>query len=185
MNEKEKVVNLITKFTDEVCKVAICNCLNAIINKKEVDIILNKTIKKVTEDIENFKFNTAISQLMICFNEMEKRVITRKQWEEYLKLLAPFAPHMAEELWERLGNKESIFKSSWSKHDEELVKDKVIKFVVQINGKVRDIFDVEVDTDEDKIKKVVFLRDKVKKWTDGKKIIKTIIVKNKLINIVF
>lgn len=171
---------------------------------KEIEILLHKTIKKVTEDIENFRFNTAISQMMVFRNmfykveegdqnvmrktgDMENiqgRIVNKSDIEKFLIILSPFAPHMAEELWAKLGNKESIFKSSWPKYDAKLVVDETVKLVLQVNGKLRDMVEVATDISEEEAKKIARENEKVKKWIEGKEVAKEIFVKNKLVNIV-
>ena len=99
-------------------------------------------------------------------------------------LLAPFAPHLAEELWEKLGNKDSIFKQKWPEYDKKLVKDETINLVVQINGKLRDTIEVAADIAEDEAKKIALASDKIKKWTADKEVVKVIFVKGRLVNIV-
>jgi leucyl-tRNA synthetase len=147
--------------------------------------VLHQTIKKVTEDIENFKFNTAISQLMICANELEKEEKIEKEiFENFLKLLAPFAPHIAEEIWQILGHKKSIFLSSWPKWDEKLAKEEMITLIIQVNGKVRDKIEVEADISEERAKELAISSQKIKKWIEGKEIKRVVFVPRKLINIV-
>jgi len=152
---------------------------------KKILRILHQTIKKVTKDIENFKFNTAISQLMICTNEFEKEEKIEKEiFENFLKLLAPFAPHICEEIWQSLGNKKSIFLSSWPVFDSKLIKEEIITLIVQVNGKVRDKIEINFDTSEEKIKEIVLSSPKIKKWLEGKEIKKIIFVPKKIFNIV-
>lgn len=147
--------------------------------------ILHKTIKKVTEDITNFRFNTAISEMMIFMNFVSKLdSMPKHAMGKFLQILAPFAPHMAEELWAKLGNKESIFLSEWPKYNPEMIKDKTISLVVQVNGKVRLNIEVEADITEDEAKEKALSNEVIKKWIDGKEIIKIIFVKGKLVNIV-
>jgi len=155
--------------------------------------MLHKTIKKVTEDIEALHFNTAISQMMIFVNfVMQFNKMPRGAAEAFLILLAPFAPHMAEELWSGLDNpsttlgagKESIFKSEWPKYKEALVKDETIQMPVQINGKVRAILTVSADISEDEAKNIVMSDVTILKWLEGKEPKKVIFVKGKLVNIV-
>jgi len=151
----------------------------------ELNSLTHKTIKKVGEDIENLKFNTAVSALMILVNELEKqKEISSKSYSLFLILLSPFAPHIAEELWERAGFKGMCCEQKWPKYDSKLVKEKKITLVVQINGKVRDKIEVEADISEKQAKEIVLSRDKVLKYTKDKKIKKTIFVPGKLINFV-
>ena len=158
---------------------------------KKLQNILHKTIKKVTEDVEELKYNTAISSLMILVNTMEKeKELSTTSYESLLIILASFAPHIAEELWEKLGHKESIFKKSWPEFDEALTKDEEINLVVQINGKVRDMLVVSADISEEEAKEKALASEKVKKYlNDGKacparEIKKIIFVPGKLLSIV-
>jgi leucyl-tRNA synthetase len=148
-------------------------------------VILNKTIKKVTEDIENFRFNTAISQMMILVNAIEKEThISIEQYEALLVVLASFAPHITEELWESLGHKESIFLQVWPVADEKYLQEDEVEMVVQVNGKVRERLMVAHDVTEDEVKETALESEKVKVFTIGKEIKKIIFVPGKLINIV-
>ncbi len=147
--------------------------------------ILHKTIKKVTIDIEEFGFNTAISSLMILVNELNKQdQVSKETYSTLLVLLAPFAPHMTEELWSVLGNTESIFKQTWPQYNEELTVENEIILVVQVNGKVRDRLVISPELSEEEIKSKAQASDKVKNFTDGKKVVKIIYVPNKIVNIV-
>jgi len=150
----------------------------------KLDRLLHKTIKKVTEDIESFKFNTAISQMMILANEMSAKAFTVKQFETFLKILSPFAPHIAEELWERLSHKKSIVIEPWPKYDSALIIEEEIDLVVQVNGKLRDIIKVKIDISEEEAKRAAFESGKVKKWIGGKEVRKIIFVRGRLVNIV-
>ncbi|MEA2113371.1 MAG: class I tRNA ligase family protein, partial [Patescibacteria group bacterium] len=151
----------------------------------ELERLLHKTIKKVTEDIEDFKFNTAISRLMIFSNKAaEKGKISEKIWGKFLLLLSPFAPHIAEELWEQLGNKKSIFLEKWPDFDEKLIHEKVCRLVIQINGKVRDVMEIEAGISEKEIENLALSRDKIKKWLDGKNPKKVIYIPERLVNLV-
>ncbi len=165
-------------------------------NVKNKSKNIHKTVKKVTEDIENMKFNTAISAMMIYFNErdfgsklnskgeFEGSEIDQEAIKTFLTILAPFAPHLCEESWLKLNNKESIFKQPWPKYDKKLVKDKTIQLVIQVNGKVRDNLEVLANISEKKAKEEALASEQVKKWTEGKKVVKVIFVKGRLINIV-
>ena len=147
--------------------------------------MLHKTIKKITEDIENLRFNTAISQMMIFMNFVARfNRMPRHAAEAFLILLAPFAPHMAEELWGGLGNEKSIFTAEWPKYNPTMVKDETIQMPVQINGKVRAILTVPADISEEEAKKLSMSDINIIKWLGGKEPKKVIFVKGKLVNIV-
>jgi leucyl-tRNA synthetase len=162
---------------DKVSKTATTNL--------ETSILLNKTIKKITQDIKDFKFNTCVSSMMILINQFLKDSdISEDDYKKFLQLLAPFAPHMTEELWYEIGETESIHISCWPAYDEEKIKDDKIHIVVQINGKLRDEVDVDTDTDEETIKKLVLSREKVVEKIAGAEIKKVIYIKDKLVNIV-
>ncbi len=155
------------------------------IKNQKINKLLHRTIKKVTEDIESFKFNTAVSQLMILVNEIEKeKTLFPIHYSQFLILLSPFAPHIAEELWEKLGNKESIYLQPWPKYDPKLIKEEEIEMIVQINGKLRDRIKASVDITEEEARKLVLESEKIKKWVEGKEIKKFIFVRGKLVNIV-
>lgn len=162
-------------------------------------LFLNKTIQKVTNDVNNCKFNTAISSLMELVNFLAKPLIdeksqsqiaaehtflNREDLEKFLKILAPFAPHMAEELWEKLGRKNSVSLEKWPEYDPKLIKEETITLVIQINGKIRDQVDASADISESEAKELALDREKIKKWTEGKEIKKVIFIAGKLINIV-
>ncbi|MCX6761493.1 MAG: leucine--tRNA ligase [Candidatus Moranbacteria bacterium] len=147
--------------------------------------LLHKTIKKVSEDIETMHFNTAISQLMILANALEKEGnLYSIHYTSFLILLSPFAPHLAENLWEKLGHSESIFQEKWPEYDPELIRDEEIELVIQVNGKVRDTVKVSADISEEEATKLALESEKVKNHTSGKEIKKVIFVKGRLINIV-
>ncbi len=180
----------IWKYVDEWI---IFNEDNEKINlNKKIDSLLHKTIKKVTEDIENLKYNTAVSSLMIFINKVreergdtsENQLITLFQLESFLKILAPFAPHLTEEIWENLGNKSSIHLEKWPKYKEELAKDDTHIVAIQVNGKVRSEIEVQEDLSESELKEKVFIDPKIMKWVGEKEIKKVIYIKNKIFNIV-
>lgn len=151
----------------------------------EAERLLHKTIKKVTEDIESFKFNTAISALMILANEFEKQKnLPKEYYEKFLILLSPFAPHIAEELWERLGNKKSIFLESWPKYNPKLAQGEEVELIIQVNGKVRDRLKAAVNISEGEAKNLAIQSEKIKKIIDSRQIKKVIFVKGRLVNIV-
>jgi len=147
--------------------------------------LLHKTIKKVSEDIENMQFNTAIAALMILANEMDKiENVGKDDFKKFLKILAPFAPHIVEELWNTLGEKKSINLSDWPKWDASLIQDEEVKIAVQVNGKVRAELMVRMDSPEEEIKKQALADTAVQRHLAGGSVKKIIYVKNKLINIV-
>ena len=147
--------------------------------------ILHKSILKVTGDIETLNFNTAISQLMILlnhFNELEQ--IPKSSIEVFVLLINPFAPHIGEELWQRLGNSSSANQASWPEADKNLAKEEVITIAVQINGKVRSRLQMRADAAEQEIKNVALADTKVMQYVSGKEIKKVITIPNKLISFV-
>lgn len=148
----------------------------------ETHINLHKTIKKVGEDIVNFKFNTAISTMMIFVNSSSG--ISATDYKDFIKILAPFAPHLTEEIWHELGETESIHVSGWPKYDESKIKDDKVKIIIQVNGKLRDEVEVELGTSEDEIRNIVIGREKVASHVGESEIKKFVYIKDKLVNIV-
>jgi leucyl-tRNA synthetase len=148
----------------------------------------HQTIKKVTSDIENgFYFNTAIASIMELVNETYQNLAApqaKEAVETIVLLLAPFAPHICEELWQRLGHKPGIFKNPWPQHNPEFIQTDVVTIVVQVNGKVRSKLDVPASTTEEELKKAVLADEKTKTWIGTKPVRKIIVVPKKLINIV-
>ena len=141
------------------------------------------TVKKVTNDYESMSFNTAIAQMMIFINQAyKKNVLPKKYAEGFLQLLNPVAPHITEELWNKLGHNESIAYEPWPTYDEEKTKSNNINLPIQINGKLRATIDIPVDEDESKIKELA--HEAVKEKLEGKTIVKEIYVKNRIYNIV-
>lgn len=153
-------------------------------SSKELIAEINKLNKKVSEDLEKMKFNTPIAFFMEFLNFAEEKQVGKDVVERMLVLLSPFAPHVCEELWEILGNKESILKQKWPEYDKNLIKEERIELVVQINGKVRDKIGAKNGLSEEEIKEIVFQSEKVKKWTEGKEISRFLFVPPSLINIV-
>jgi leucyl-tRNA synthetase len=154
---------------------------------KAADVIIEKTVKKVTDDIESYKFNTAISQLMICLNALRKPDapgLTRKQIDRLLIILSPFAPHLCEELWRQVGHQGSIFRRSWTGYNRFMAKDEQVELVVQVNGKRRASVKVEPGLIEPEAVELAKADLSVKKWIDGKTIVKVVYVQDKLVNIV-
>ena len=146
-------------------------------------VLMDTTVKKVGEDIETMKFNTAISALMIVTNQLEKESkISKDTYKILLILLAPFAPHIVEELWNKIGNSDSVLDQKWPTY-KDIVKT-TITIAIQINGKVRATIDVSVDENEEEVKEKALSNDVVQKWTEGKDIKKVIYIKGKIISIV-
>lgn len=147
--------------------------------------LLHKTIRKVGEDIEGLRFNTAISQMMIFVNEMNKRDIRpRAVLEPFILLLAPFAPHLAEELWRLMGHEQSLAYEAWPQYDEALTVDDEIELVLQVNGKVRDKIVVPAGLDRDALEAAARDSEVIRRYTEGKTIAKIIAVPDKLVNVV-
>ncbi|MCK4386687.1 MAG: leucine--tRNA ligase [Candidatus Pacebacteria bacterium] len=160
--------------------------------------ILQKTIKKVGQDIENLKYNTAVSEMMKFINAVKKSKISRADFEMFLKILAPFAPHLTEEIWYSLrGTRttnaddtrtnaeiESIHLEKWPDYDEKLIKDKTHTIAVQINGKIRAEIEIEDGLSDEEVKEMALSDKRVQKWMDGKSSKKIIYVKNKILSIV-
>ncbi|WP_037570828.1 leucine--tRNA ligase [Spirochaeta cellobiosiphila] len=146
---------------------------------------LHKTIKKVSSDTENLEFNTAISQMMIFVNDLykEEKLYT-ELWSQFLLLLSPYAPHLAEELWHKLGKTTSIAKEQWPSYEEDLTKEDTITLVLQINGKVRAKIDTEADIDKEQMLNIAKSNDRIKEFLEGKTIVKEIVVPGKLVNLV-
>jgi len=153
-------------------------------SSEDVEKILHKTIKKVSEDIENFAFNTAISSMMIFMNEIENSEINKNDFKMFLQILAPFAPHITEELWMAQGEKKTIHKSIWPKYNPKKIIEDKIKIPVQINGKVRTIFIVNADMSEDEIKTQVLKEKSLAQWIENREIKRIIYVPGRILNIV-
>jgi len=154
------------------------------INSK-LEKLIHKTIKKVGEDIEAMKFNTAVSSLMILLNKIEKEnEISKNIFKIFLIILAPFAPHITEELWKNIGNKRSILFEKWPKYDKEKIENDVISIAIQINGKVRASIEIANYENDDKVKEKALSNEKIKKWISDKSIKKVLYIKYKIISII-
>ncbi len=152
---------------------------------KRITILINQTIKKVTEDIEGFKFNTAISALMVLANELEKGpFITKNHYLVLIGLLSPFVPHFSEELWSELGGKNSIHLEKWPDYNSKLIHFDEFDLVVQINGKVRDKISVSKGISQKEAEETVLSSEKIKQFIGSSEIKKIIFVPDRLINIV-
>jgi len=147
--------------------------------------LLHQTIKKVGDDIETFDFNTAISSMMIFVNHLSRQETRPRQVvEKFVLILAPFAPHIAEELWEKLGHTESLACQPWPQYDKDLIKEKKIELAVQVNGKIRDRIVVSADADEEQIKNEALISTKVNTAMGGKHPKKIIVVKPRIVSII-
>lgn len=173
------------RFLNRVWKLVL-DCKKNKKSSQEAIKEIHKLNKKIDEDLETMKFNTAISAFMEFLNFAFKRKseIGREVIERFLILMAPFAPHLTEELWSRLGKKTSIHKQKWPKYEPKLIEEKTFTLIIQVNGKVRDKVAVETELLEEKAKEIALSREKVRKWIEGKGIKKIIFVPKKLINIV-
>ncbi|MEK6727129.1 MAG: leucine--tRNA ligase [Candidatus Omnitrophota bacterium] len=146
--------------------------------------VLHKTIKKVTADIEGFKFNTAIASLMELTNAIYQSGADKKVFQTLVILFSPIAPHLCEELWQILGNKESICKQKWPKYDPHLLVEEKVTIAIQVNGKVRSKIEIPADISEEKLKASVLADEKLKPWLQGRPPKNFIFVPRKLVNIV-
>ena len=150
-----------------------------------LETVFHKTIKKVSEDIEAMKFNTAIAQLMILINAIyDEGSLTRDELGIFVRLLAPFTPHICEEIWENLGGKGFVSAAEWPKWDEAKTVDATVEYAVQVLGKLRGTVTVNADDDKDAVLAKAKEVEKVKPFLDGKQIVKEIFVPNKLVNFV-
>lgn len=150
-------------------------------------VLLNKTIKKIEEDIQEFKFNTAIAQLMIFTNEVKDLEMgdqAAEIWRKMVITLSPFAPHIAEELWEMLGGKDSVFKAEWPKYDAKYLIESKIQIGIQVNGKVRGEMEIDKDAEEKDVLAMAKAESSVAKWLGDGQLIKEIYVKGKLVSFV-
>ena len=146
---------------------------------------VHKLIKKVTDDIEKFSYNTSISAFMICVNELSQQKCTNHELlQDLVVLIAPFAPHIAEELWHALGNSGTVCDAKWPEYDEKYLKEDEVKMMVSFNGKVRFPMNFPVNTPKDDVEKAVLADERTGKYLGGKNIIKVIVVPNRIINIV-
>jgi leucyl-tRNA synthetase len=147
--------------------------------------VLHKTIKKIEEDTERFSFNTAVSTFMICVNDLTDLKCHKKEiLSSLLILLTPYAPHIAEELWNSLGNSGSILDAAFPKFEERYIKETTKEYPVAINGKTRTELKLALDITQQQVEEIVLKDAVVLKWLEGKQPKKIIYVKNKMINVV-
>ena len=146
---------------------------------------INKLIKKVTSDIETFSYNTSIAAFMICVNELSsQKCHSARVLADLVVVLAPFAPHVAEELWHALGNTTSVCDAKWPEADESLLKDDTVNYAVSFNGKTRFTMAMAADADKDTVARAALENSAAARWLEGKQVVKTIVVPGKIVNIV-
>lgn len=180
---KESGVKGCKRFLERVASLADIASGNGTTGKLES--IMNKTVKKVSQDIEDMKFNTAIAAMMTCLNEInEVGSLTKDELSVFLRLLCPFAPHLCEEMWEQLGGEGLCSTAQWPDYDESKCVDDEIEIAVQVNGRVRDRFTVPADIDAAGAIAGAKALDKVKEFTDGMVFVKELYVPGKLVNLV-
>ena len=186
----EKGLDGSRRFLDRVWRLIITdeNSINKKIvdsNNHSLDKVYNQTVKKVTEDFDTLSFNTAISQLMVFINECYKTNEVYKPYiEGFVKMLSPIAPHIGEELWDRLGHENTITYQPWPTFDESLLVDDEVEIVVQVNGKVRAKINIPKDLSKEEMQDLALSNDNVKMSIEGKEVKKVIAVPQKLVNIV-
>lgn len=173
------------KFLDRIWRLYVESGKISNNHNSNLDKIYNYTVKKVTNDYENMYFNTAISQMMIFINAVYKEETLPIEYAEgFLKLLNPVAPHITEELWNRLNHNKTIAYEKWPEYDESKITENEIEIPVQINGKVKETITIPVDLEEWKVKEILHENGNIANLTNGKTIVKEIYVKNKIYNIV-
>ena len=146
---------------------------------------LHKLIKKVTFDIEHFSYNTSVSAFMICINELSAMKCTSREiYNDLVVVLAPFAPHIAEELWHKLGNDTTVCDAKWPEFNEAYLVEQSVKYVVSFNGKPRFNIEVATGTDKAEVERLALTNEAAAKWLDGKTPKKVIVVPNKIVNVV-
>ena len=159
---------------------------------QEDSLSFHTLIKKVEQDINNFSFNTSVSAFMICANELsslksnlpDRQAGKRAILEPLIITLSPFAPHIAEELWEKLGHKTSILEATYPEFKEEYLKENAFEYPISINGKVRAKMNFALDMPKEDIEKLVMASEIVMKWTEGKEPKKVIVVPGRIVNVV-
>jgi leucyl-tRNA synthetase len=174
----------VTKMLDKLWQLSNCDFKDGT-EVISVEKVLARTIKKVAEDIEGFRFNTAVSQLMIMTNEFSAHEnLTKGTLEKMAVIIAPFAPHLAEEIWEKLGNTESVHLQTWPAYDENLIQDELVTVAVQINGKVRGEVVVVPSASEDEVFAEAENNEKIKSYIEAGQIVKRIYIPGKLLSLV-
>ncbi|MCR5223797.1 MAG: leucine--tRNA ligase [Bacilli bacterium] len=173
------------KFLDRVWRAIVEDGRVKDEENKNLEVSYNKMVKKVTNDFEQLGFNTAISELMVFINAVYKEEVFPKKYAEgFVKLLNPICPHITEEMWEILGHDKTIAFEPWPTYDEAKTIDDTISIGVQVNGKLRGTIEISQDEDEESIKSKALNHENVMKFTEGKEIVKVIVIKGKIVNIV-
>jgi leucyl-tRNA synthetase len=176
----------VRRFIDRIWRTAERELTDAEPGREHLKV-LHQTIRKVGEDTSRLEFNTSISQMMIFVNEIyaaEDAPLPRRLWEPFVQILAPYAPHLAEELWERLGRSPSVSRVPWPAFDAELAREQTLTVVVQVNGKVRDRIEAAPGTPGPELEKRALALERVRQYTDGHQVAKVIVVPDKLVNVV-
>ena len=146
--------------------------------------ILHKTIKKVTDDVDSLKMNTAIAAMMTAVNEMSSNGVTKGDMKILLQLLSPYAPHICEEIWANLGCEGLVANQPWPEYDESKTIAATGTLAVQVGGKMRGNIEVPMDAEQDAVVEIALADPKIAKYTDGMQIVKVILVKNRLVNLI-
>jgi len=147
--------------------------------------ILHRTIKKIEEDTERFSYNTAVSAFMVCVNDLTDLKSRKKEiLEPLLILLAPYAPHVSEELWHQLGNKSSILDASFPKFDQSHLVETEKEYPISVNGKLRTTINIDLNAAQPQVEELVLANPVIQKWLEGKQPKKIIYVKGKMVNVV-
>jgi len=162
---------------------------------QDVERVRHNSVKMLTHDLDRFQFNTSISRIMELVNAMylyiqnvpadqQNREILNEIRDTLIQLISPFTPHLGEELWERTGHSGSVFNASWPEWDEDKLKTDTITLAVQVNGKLRSNIEVDLDSEQSIVEAAALADHKIKKYVEGKQILRVIVVKNKLVNLV-
>ena len=181
----DSTVEASKKFLDRIWKNIIQDGKIKDDENPNLEKIYHQTVKKVTNDFETLNFNTAISQMMIFMNAVSKESILPREYAEgFIKLLNPIAPFITEEMWNKLGHNNSVALEPWPTYDESKTIEETITIGVQVNGKLRGTIAIQIDEDEESIKEKAYNESNVKKYLDGKEIVKTIVIAKRIVNIV-
>jgi leucyl-tRNA synthetase len=179
------------RFLDRIWRLFVEE--NGVLNPKiqpneeatNLEKVYHQTVKKVTEDLEGLRFNTAISQMMVFINEAYKSTVLPENYMEgFVKLLSPVCPHIAEELWAKLGHNDTVSYEAWPAYDESKLIDDEVEIVIQINGKVKHKLTVPTGASKEALEQIAMDDEKVKEQIEGKTVRKVITVPGKLVNIV-